>query len=317
MSKITFVCCIEAGALESLTLRMIYSLRQWGGQYKNAAIIAVQPRLGAPLSKETRRLLKLNAVKYISSNVNTEAWFKYMNKPHALRIANEHVMTEYVCWIDSDIILLKEPFSSVLPIKNDVYACASDKNIGTSGENDKFDPYWAQLCQTLKLDIKKLPWIVTKHGQEKIRLYFNSGVFLYKKNTGFSKKYLTICQSLLLSKISNSESGIFFTDQVALGLTISSMNLSYGELPLAEVAEKHDFSGDISILHYHDMMWPNNWDNLLSIINDKNIDAREWLIKVGPMSNDSNIFYKVISLFLSNLRELRVKLFLKSCKVVC
>ena len=325
MHNVTFVCCIESGALEVMTLRMIASLRRWGGQYKDAKIIAVRPRVGAPLTGKTLKMLDSYDVMFLSSSVNSESWFKYMNKPHALNLADEFVQTEFMCWLDSDIIFLDQPFKSITSFKSDVYACASDKNIGSMGEADKFDPYWQHLCAELNIDINQMPWIVTEYGRHRIRLYFNSGVFLYRKSSHFSNHYLNICQRLLRSKISNSESGAFFTDQVALGLTVCEMNLPYTALPLSDnfpvnrnkVLAGHDFSGDVSILHYHDMMWQRNWLDLLTIIEERNPQVLKWLNELGPMMNNSNVIYKIVATLLSKYRDLKLKRYLNSCRDVC
>ena len=58
ISDITFVCCVESGSLESQTIRMVESLRRYGGKFANAPVIAVTPRFGAPLSKATLQVLK-------------------------------------------------------------------------------------------------------------------------------------------------------------------------------------------------------------------------------------------------------------------
>lgn len=42
--QITFVCCVELGSLEAQTVRMIESLRRWGGQFANATVFAVTLR---------------------------------------------------------------------------------------------------------------------------------------------------------------------------------------------------------------------------------------------------------------------------------
>jgi len=326
MSDITFVCCIEAGGLEELTIRMISSLRRWGGKFRNADIIAVKPRKGARLTHETLKFLEFNSVKFISSNANTESWFKYMNKPHALKLAEKHITTEYTCWIDSDIIILKEPFTSAEYNQYDVSACASDKNIGSSGVNDMFEPYWGRLCEELGIDLRHdMPWIVTRdERQDKIRLYFNSGVFLYKSGIGFPKRYLGVCQKLLFSKISNPESGLFFTDQVALGLVVCLMRLSYCELPLSDnfpinskkIKRNDVLSGDVAVLHYHDMMWPKHWEAVLTIVGNRNDEALEWLKELGPMVNNSSFFNKVVASVFSNFREWKLSRFLKRCEIV-
>lgn len=41
---ITFVCCIEYGALENQTLLMLKTFRENAGKLRNSRILAVQPR---------------------------------------------------------------------------------------------------------------------------------------------------------------------------------------------------------------------------------------------------------------------------------
>jgi hypothetical protein len=61
-----FVCCVESGALEGQTVRMVESLRRWGGQFANAPLVAVSPRLSSPLSRETHRAFERLQVEYFS-----------------------------------------------------------------------------------------------------------------------------------------------------------------------------------------------------------------------------------------------------------
>lgn len=54
-SQITFVCIVESGWVEAQAIRMVESLRQWGGQFANAPVLAVTPRLGLPLARKTHK----------------------------------------------------------------------------------------------------------------------------------------------------------------------------------------------------------------------------------------------------------------------
>ena len=56
-----------------------------------------------------------------------------MNKPRALRKVEELAQTESVAWLDSDIVFLGEPEELLLGDGEDIAACPSDKNLGTSG----------------------------------------------------------------------------------------------------------------------------------------------------------------------------------------
>src|SRR5690606_37796289 len=52
--SLTVVTCVEAGTLEPMAVRMVRSLRRWGGRYSNVQVIAVTPRWGPPLRPQTR-----------------------------------------------------------------------------------------------------------------------------------------------------------------------------------------------------------------------------------------------------------------------
>ena len=48
----TFVTCIESGGLEEQTIRLMKSLRKWGGKFADAPVYAVNPRFGVPLARQ-------------------------------------------------------------------------------------------------------------------------------------------------------------------------------------------------------------------------------------------------------------------------
>lgn len=43
--SMTVVACVESGVLEPLTIRMVDSLRRFGGRFANTEVVAVTPRL--------------------------------------------------------------------------------------------------------------------------------------------------------------------------------------------------------------------------------------------------------------------------------
>jgi hypothetical protein len=53
--SICFVACVESGPLEAQTVRLADSIRRFGGRLAGSDIIAVTPRFGPPLARETRR----------------------------------------------------------------------------------------------------------------------------------------------------------------------------------------------------------------------------------------------------------------------
>ena len=110
MQDITFVCCVESGFLESQTLIMIESLRRWGGKYKDLPILAITPRSAPPLSKLTNEKLSHFNVTHLSFDAkNIYSWKAFLNKHYSLAKAEEVCDTEFICWLDSDLLFLKEP----------------------------------------------------------------------------------------------------------------------------------------------------------------------------------------------------------------
>jgi len=105
--EMTFVCCVESGSLESQTVRMVTSLRKRGGQFANAPIVAVTPRFGPPLSKQTHRAFDALDVTYIRRTSKFRfSWFKFLNKPLSLVFAEESIDSEVIGFLDSDLLFV-------------------------------------------------------------------------------------------------------------------------------------------------------------------------------------------------------------------
>ena len=82
--QITFICCVESGWLEDQTLRLIESLRRWGGRLANAPVIAVTPRFGPSLARQTHQAMDRLGVRYVRAAAKGDyAWFHFLNKPRA------------------------------------------------------------------------------------------------------------------------------------------------------------------------------------------------------------------------------------------
>jgi hypothetical protein len=322
-AAVTFVCCVEAGPLELMTARMIASLRRWGGRFAAAPVLAVTPRRGPQLLPETHELFQEYGVRYVRYPVREQfSWNNFMNKPHALLLAEQEAETPCLAWLDSDILILGEPGQLALEATEAFAACAPDKNVGTAGPEDVNDPYWRQLGQALQVEVERLPWIVTAADRQKIRLYFNSGVFVFRREMHFAAAFLEACRSILQARISSKQAGIFFTDQVALGLTAFRLGLPYRLLD-----HDHNFAvgskslealvpekvREVKILHHHDAMWPPLWPRLLEVLRETHPEVYRWLQPLGPLTNPRRGFGRVYLKVLQAVRSWQQQQFVKTC----
>jgi hypothetical protein len=322
--NVTIVCCIEAGPLEAMTTRMIESLRRWGGRISQAPVLAVTPRSGPRLSPKTSKHFQALGVRYLRVKAGGGfSWNNFMNKPNALILAEKETDTDCIAWLDSDILVLHEPEQLDLVEDEDFAACVPDKNVGTYGPGDRNEAYWRRIGTALDVNIEKLPWIITETEQEKIRLYFNSGVFVYRKNTNFGQEFLSDCRKILAARVASRDAGIFFTDQVALGLTAFRLGLRYKVLPHKynyAVGSKSlkafvpEIVREVSILHHHDAMWPALWPTLLACLETTHPEVSAWLAQLGVLTNPLNLAGRLQLKVRKSYRAWRLQQFMQSCE---
>ena len=327
--SVTFVCCVESGGLEAQTVRMVESLRRWGGKLANAPIIAVTPRFGPPLAHRTLKAFEKLHVKYICSYPKSRySWFKFLNKPYALVTAEEHITSDSICWLDSDLLILGEPDKLILNDGEDFLGCASDKEMGTSGPGDAFEPLWRKNCETLGINIEDLPWLLTEQEGKYIRLYWNGGIFVYRRSTSFAHHYLQTCIQLLDARTITNTPGfsLGINEMSAIGLAMVKMGVSWRALPFSHdyimSSKTHDqwYKEEqlkaARIIHYHDSMWPHFWSVFIGCLHDTHPFVADWLSSVGPMKNEAPFYYRGLSKILQRLRAKQESVYKKLCRVI-
>jgi hypothetical protein len=330
-SDVTFVCCVESGSLEFQTVRMVESLRRYGGKFATAPVVAVTPRLGPPLTRKTRQVFDYYEIEYLvlgsDMKSNHYSWNHFMNKPHAILAIDERSnRSEAIAWLDSDLLFVREPDQLNLSAGESFLACTPDRIGGTTGLTDALEPYWLSICRALNLEIESLPWVTTELEQAQVRYYFNSGMFVYRRETSFAKQYLENCTKILDARLSSKVCGFFFTDQIALGLTAFQLGLPLRSLPHSHNytmgSSTHDlwYSEDAlrqaSILHYHDAMWPAFWPVLLDCLRHTHPEVEKWLSPLGPMKNQAPLHWRLVGKLLANFRKRTNNAYKRNCFTV-
>jgi hypothetical protein len=230
--KITFVCCIEYGSLEAQTLLMLKSFRTNAGSLKNARVIAVQGRFGAKLKDSTRKELeKLKVELVIDRQLNPASWFNFSNKIVAVQIAQKLAKTDLVAWLDSDILVNREPGDLLLPEGVDFAARGEFLPPAVRGNEQTHVPYWQAICGLLGVDYDSLPLLTIDHRHETIKMYFNSGVFVWRRQSAFTQNYFNAFCKVLDSRIAQHDGNFFTADQIILGPVILKTGLKWQHLP--------------------------------------------------------------------------------------
>jgi lipopolysaccharide biosynthesis glycosyltransferase len=324
--SLVFAMCVEAGGFESMAIRAAQSLRAFGGRFSNCSVMAVTPRFGARLDRKTIAAFDSLNVEYLNVRpTNPYAWYPLMNKPLALQAVVEKTGAEQICFIDSDMIVMSEPNLLQLDDGTDFTACAPDKNIGSTGEDDSNTPFWKELCRVIGLSYEDLPWIHAHRENVDIRLYFNSGIFTFRKSSDFVGAYHRITADLLNARVASKVSDIYFHEQEAIGLATVKQKLRWRPLPHEynyavgrKIMDKYEPAKVRNgvILHYHDMMWPENWANLMERLKTDRPEIHDWLAARGPLRLQGSVLQKTFSKLLRSYRKKKFDRHKAACRVI-
>jgi hypothetical protein len=325
--SVTFVCCVESGPLEGQTVRMVESLRRWGGRYADSPVWAVTPRLGLPLSRTTQdhfKRLKVEHLRYARRD-GTD-WNHFLNKPSALLSVDQRCDTEAIGWLDSDLLFSGEPNEFPLGADEDLLACTPDNVGATKGPGDPLEPYWVEVCKALGFDVNDLPWVTTEREGDRVRLYYNSGVFIVRRSTGFAQAYSDACRKLFDAKLASKVTGFFFLDQIILGLCAYQQKLRRRALThshnyemgiaIHQESYREEKLRQAKIIHHHDCLWMPFFPTFVKCLQATHPELAKWVESLGPLQNDAPVPYRALSKVLKKIRSRPEKVYRAACKVV-
>jgi hypothetical protein len=324
---ITFATCVESGPLETQVLRMVESLRRFGGAYADCPVWAIKPRFGPPVSRQTRTEFDRLRVEYRqTTRSDPYPWYSFLNKTRAMCLAEDEAPTEFVGWLDADLLVTGEPTDLLPGPGEDIAACSPDNCGGTTGRGDKCEPFWREACATVGLDVEQLPWVTTEREGDRIRLYWNGGVCVFRRSAGFAADYARCTRRLLDANLASAVTGIFFLEQVSLGLAAVRLNLRRRQLPHTHNYEmgssiharwyREERLRAARIVHYHDCLWPSFWPTFLDCLKATHPAVAAWLGPLGPLRNEAPLAYRAAAKFLRNRRGRGEEQFKAACRLV-
>lgn len=319
---ITFIFCVEFGKLEGMTIRAIQSLRRWGGKLADSPVIAVTPRFGPPLDVQTLQRFKDLGVQYIDVRPTRRyRWYHFLNKPSAVLAADEVATTEFMAWMDSDVLFVGEPTEYLLSAEHDIAAYAPNAWIATTGPGDPNEPFWETMCKAVNIDINSLPYVQTEEDNRRVRLYWNAGIFAYRRSTGYARVYRDYCLKLMDARIAHRTKKLFYHEQVAMAL--AGAKLRWKQLPRShnftmEAWSKRDFPREqlleARVIHYHDFMQPANYERFIATLQAARPDVTEFLRSFGPLCERNSQWKKSFRSALHTARGVRQKIHLCRCR---
>jgi hypothetical protein len=181
--SLTFVLCIEQNAIRAQALLLCESIRRFGGRHRDAPILAVAPRPGLGVDRETRQRLQALGVDYAEEPLNRVCpEYGSANRVFAAAWAEERARSEWIAVLDSDTVFLEEP---ELPSGADVAVRPVDtKGSATEGPGDPFEDYWARLAALQGVALESLPFVETTVCRRRVRASYNGGLVVVRRALG-------------------------------------------------------------------------------------------------------------------------------------
>jgi hypothetical protein len=263
-SQTTFYTCIESGRLEPEVVLMARTLRACGGRFASAPLLAIQSRHGPAIAATTRRQLDALQVQYVREpRRHPFDWLGFTCKPLAAVIADERAATKHIAWLDGDILVAQEPSALEAPESDaqEVLACVEELGPVSTGPGDRFEPFWAALAEGAGVPVDRIPLVTAGPTGKAIRLHFNSGVFRFRKASGFAQRYLSLFEHLLSKRVvPRDDPSIFLHEQIIFsvaaalwpgGFRALDARYNFHAEPMYESIYPPERYRDAILLHWH------------------------------------------------------------------
>lgn len=188
--SITFAVCVEPGhRLEYKAAALFLTMRRNMGALAKSAIWAYSPRPNVTIAPWIRELMEHFEVRHVDEPLNAaHPDYPLANKPLALAHAEEHAATEYVVFLDSDILAWREPADFLLPEGVDISLVPDGtKTTASSGPGDPYEEYWMRLYDLVGATAR--PFVTTILSREHLRGTWNSGVVPLRRSAGIARHW--------------------------------------------------------------------------------------------------------------------------------
>jgi hypothetical protein len=303
--SVTFVLCIEDNAIRTQALLLCDSIRAFGGVHRNAPIIAVAPRPGLGVDRDTRDQLRRRHVEYAEEPLNrTCPEYGSANRVFAARWAEARATTDWIVVLDSDTLFL-EPLE--LPAGADVGVRPVDVKGPTSeGPGDPFESYWASLAEIGEVPLTILPFVQTTDREHRVRASYNGGLVVVRRSLGMLTSWADLFERSIaagLKPLRGSQLNVFAStglvgtaaseywgsNQAALAFAIwrtTSRVLEYPNtynVPLHLLMQRPDLAVFLQLplvhVHYHWLFTGEYADQALALLRSLGVahERIEWL----------------------------------------
>ena len=232
--RVTFVACVEPGShrLEYKAAALFLTMRRNMGALSGAAVRAYAPRPGRAVARWLREMMDAWSIEYVDAPLNAaHAEYPLANKPLALAHAEETAGTEFVVFLDTDILAWREPEAFLFGDGVDIALIPdTTKTTASAGPGDPFEEYWIRLYDMVGATAR--PFVTTTLTQERVRGTWNSGVVPLRRSAGIAAQWRDAMLRLLSDDFAPAQA-VYLRENNVLSAVAAAHYDRFLELPVA------------------------------------------------------------------------------------
>ena len=245
-TPIIFAAFAESPGQLQLVYFMAESIREFGGQMKNAPIrLYVADYKNIDIDEVAAKFKPLN-VEVLSSSAPGEAlWINYTGKVYAAGLAEKEAagQAEILVWLDCDTIIFQEPTELLLPQSVGFAYCPVTHNRSGSLYDEAPDPFWKRIYDVLQIKNEDLFPVITPADRQKVRAYFNAGLLPVRPERGILRKWSDDFKTLYMDSVmadmcrENVTHMIFLHQAALVGAVLNTLKRD----EIIELSEKYNY----------------------------------------------------------------------------
>jgi hypothetical protein len=290
------VFCVEPGYLAAQATLLANSFRTWAGEYRDAQMFAVQPRVSGAIPQATLDALQAIGVTFIAQDLNRDFIDSPpSNKVFASELIERTADTDFILFTDTDCIFLNPPSAALLPDGVNLAVQPVVKKFhATSHRFDRYAGLWRRMYKSA--GVTPPDFVRTTVNRVRIRAYYNAGIAVFRRSAGICHVWVEMMRAINTLVEGRTRNHL---DQFALTLAAAKIggvkllpethNYSIGRR--AEYAPPHNAMplSSLTHVHYHRKFFEPGFLEKLEPAFDRDEVRYKWLSERLPLAGDYSL----------------------------
>jgi hypothetical protein len=199
MKNLIFACLFGEGESEYEALRLVRSIRTFGGELCFNPIWLLTQMSTDEISASAQQQMDSLGVRLISFEMAEAAnSFPFKSYVTAAAIAEGLAQGEssFLAMMATDTLVLQPPLPLLLPAGKSLGACPVHLKLLGININDPIDDFWQLIYQSCKVDMHQVFEMQSTVDAQPLRAYFNSGLLVVRPERGILRKWQSSFDSL-------------------------------------------------------------------------------------------------------------------------